>query len=59
MPEASLANAPASEYDEPSSTEAGLAPLTVTIGAVVSTTLTVRDAVPILPQSSIATYEIV
>ena len=49
----SVAVAPASEYVPPSSTVAGLSPVTVTTGAVVSTTLTVLVAVPTLPDASV------
>ena len=45
VPDASVAVAPASVYVVPNSTVAGLSPVTVTTGAVVSTTLTVLDAV--------------
>ena len=40
-------------YEVPSSTVAGLSPVTVTTGAVVSTTLTVLVAVPALPEASV------
>ena len=54
-PEASVAVAPASEYaPPPSSALAGLSPVTVTTGAVVSTTLTVLEAVAVLPSKSVA-----
>ena len=52
-PDASVAVAPASVYSSPSSTVAGLSPVTVTTGAVVSTTLTVLEAVPTLPDGSV------
>ena len=44
----STAVAPASVYVLPSSTVAGLSPRTVIVGPVVSTTFTVRVAVPSL-----------
>ena len=50
----SVAVAPASVYVAPSSTVAGFAPVTVTTGLVVSTTLTVLVAVPIFPELSVA-----
>ena len=51
-PDKSLAVAPASVYVEPNSTVTGLSPVTVITGAVVSTTLTVLDAVvAALPES--------
>ena len=53
-PEASVAVAPASVYEVPSSTVAGLSPVTVIDGAVVSTTLTVLDAVDVLLSKSVA-----
>ena len=53
-PEASEAVAPASVYVPPSSTEAGLSPVTVTTGAVVSTTFTVLVAVAVFPSKSVA-----
>ena len=53
-PEASVAVAPASVYVPPNSTEAGLVPVTVTTGLVVSTTLTVLVAVAVLPLRSVA-----
>ena len=53
-PEASLAVAPASVYVDPSSTVAGLSPVTVTTGAVVSMTLTVLVAVAVLLSRSVA-----
>ena len=59
VPEASVAVAPASVYEDPSSTVAGLLPVTVTTGAVVSWTTTVLVAVPTLPHESVAEYEIV
>ena len=43
----------------PNSTVAGLSPVTVTTGAVVSTTLTVLVAVAVLPSLSVAVYVIV
>ena len=55
----SSAVAPASVYVAPSSTVAGLSPVTVTTGAVVSTTLTVLVAYAELPDSSVAVYVIV
>ena len=58
-PERSVAVAPASVYEAPSSTLSGLAPVTVTTGLVVSTTLTVLEAVPVLPELSVAVYVIV
>ena len=58
LPEASVAVAPASEYVPPSSTVAGLAPVTVTTGCVVSTTLTVLVAVAVFPSLSVAVYVI-
>ena len=58
-PEASVAVAPASVYVPPSSTVAGLSPVTVTTGAVVSTTLTVLVAVAVFPSKSVAEYVIV
>ena len=52
-PDASVAVAPASVYvPEPSSTEAGLSPVTVIAGAVVSTTFTVL----VLVDASLAVY---
>ena len=48
--------APASVYEAPNSTVAGLSPVTDMTGAVVSTTFTVLVVVPIFPQSSIAVY---
>ena len=51
--------APASTYVPPSSTVAGLSPVIVITGAVVSTTFTVRVAVPSLPEASVAVYVIV
>ena len=59
MPPRSEPVAPASEYEPPNSTEAGLSPAIVKTGAVVSTTLTVLVVEPTLPQSSIAVYVIV
>ena len=59
VPEASVAVAPASVYVPPNSTVAGLSPVTVTTGAVVSTTLTVLEAVAVLPSLSVAVYVIV
>ena len=50
----SVAVAPASVYVEPNSTEAGLSPVTVRTGAVVSTTLTVLVAVEEFPEASVA-----
>ena len=58
-PEASVAVAPASVYVPPSSTVAGLSPVTVTTGAVVSTTLTVLVAEALFPSKSVAEYVIV
>ena len=58
VPERSVAVAPASEYESPSSTETGLSPVTVITGAVVSTTLTVLKAWEILPAESLAVYVI-
>ena len=43
-------------YVAPSSTVAGLSPVTTTAGAVVSTTLTVLVAVPELPEASVDVY---
>ena len=54
VPEASLAVAPASVYVSPNSTVAGLSPVTVITGAVVSTTFTVLVAVPTFPEASVA-----
>ena len=54
MPEASVAVAPASVYEVPNSTVAGLSPVTVTTGAVVSSTITILVAVPTLPGRSTA-----
>ena len=54
VPEASVAVAPASVYAVPSSAVAGLSPVTVTTGAVVSTTLTVLVAVAVLLSKSVA-----
>ena len=51
--------APASVYVEPSSTVAGLAPVTVTTGKIVSTTLTVLIAYPVFPELSVALYVMV
>ena len=53
VPEASVAEAPASVYVSPSSTVTVAAPVRVTTGAVVSTTFTVRVAVPSLPEASV------
>ena len=50
---------PASSYVPPSSTVAGLSPVTVTTGDVVSTTLTVLVAVAELLSKSVAIYVIV
>ena len=50
----SVAVAPASEYESPSSTVAGLSPVIVKTGAVVSTTLTVLVAVAVFPEASVA-----
>ena len=58
VPDKSVAVAPASVYVEPNSTVAGLAPVTVTTGAVVSTTLTILVAVPVFPELSVAVYVI-
>ena len=58
-PDASVAVAPASVYVAPNSTVAGLSPVTVTTGAVVSTTLTVLVAVAVFPSKSVAIYVIV
>ena len=55
-PEASVAVAPASVYVSPNSTVAGLSPVTVTTGFVVSTTFTVLVAVPELPDASVDVY---
>ena len=52
-PERSVAVAPASVYVSPNSCVAGLSPVTVTTGAVVSTTVTVLVAVPALPEASV------
>ena len=52
----SVAVAPASTYASPSSTVAGLSPVIVITGAVVSTTLTVLVAVAQLPEASVAVY---
>ena len=49
-----MAVAPDSVYVPPSSTVAGLSPVTVTSGAVVSTTFTVLVLVDELPASSVA-----
>ena len=46
-------------YEVPSSTVAGLLPVTVTTGAVVSTTLTVLVAVAVLPSKSDDEYVMV
>ena len=54
VPERSVAVAPASVYVAPNSTVAGLSPVTVTTGAVVSTTLTVLVAVAEFPEASVA-----
>jgi len=54
VPEASVAVAPASVYEVPSSTVAGLSPVIVITGAVVSTTLTVLVAVAVLLSKSVA-----
>ena len=56
VPDASVAVAPASVYVLPNSTVAGLSPVTVTAGAVVSTTLTVLVAVWVFPDGSEAIY---
>ena len=50
----SLALAPASVYVVPSSTSAGLSPVIVITGAVLSTTLTALVAVEELPEASVA-----
>ena len=55
-PDRSVAVAPASLYVSPSSTVTGLVPVTVTVGAVVSTTFTVLVAVDVFPEGSVATY---
>ena len=52
-PDKSVAVAPASVYCAPSSTVAGSEPVTTIAGAVVSTTLTVLEAVPELPEASV------
>ena len=52
-PDKSLAVAPASVYVAPNSEVAGFVPVTVTTGAVVSTTFTVLVAVPALPEASV------
>ena len=52
-PERSLAVAPASVYVAPSSTVAGLSPVTVITGSVVSTTFTVLEMVAVLPEGSV------
>ena len=52
----SVAVLPASTYASPSSTVAGLSPMIVITGAVVSTTLTVLVAVAVLPLASVAVY---
>jgi hypothetical protein len=57
-PDKSVAVAPASVYVVPSSVVAGFVPVTVTTGAVVSTTLTVLVAVAVLPLLSVAVYVI-
>ena len=51
VPDASVAVAPASVYVPPNSTVAGLSPVTVITGAVVSTTFTVLVAVAVFPVS--------
>ena len=43
-------------YVAPNSTVAGLSPVTVITGAVVSTTFTVRVAVPVLFEASVDEY---
>ena len=58
-PDKSVAVAPASVYAVPNSTVAGFSPVTVTTGLVVSTTLTVLDAVAELLSKSVAVYVIV
>ena len=55
-PERSVAAAPASVYVDPNSAVAGLSPVTVTTGAVVSSTLTVLVAEVVLPFKSVAEY---
>ena len=52
-PERSVAVAPASLYVDPNSTVTEVSPVTVTTGAVVSTTVTVLVAVPVLPEASV------
>ena len=54
LPEASVAVAPGLSQVPPSSTVCVAAPIIVTTGAVVSTTLTVLVAVPTLPDGSVA-----
>jgi len=43
----------------PNSIYFGLSPVIVITGGIVSTTFTVLDAVPVLPESSVALYVIV
>ena len=57
VPERSVAVAPASVQVPPSST-VSVPLVTVTTGAVVSSTVTVLVAVPVLPESSVALYVI-
>ena len=58
-PDRSVAVAPASVYVAPNSTVAGLSPVIVITGAVVSTTFTVRVAEAVFPAASVAEYVIV
>jgi len=56
VPEASDTVAPASEYNDPSSTVTVASPVSVITGDVVSTTFTVLVAIPVLPDESVAEY---
>ena len=58
-PDKSVAVAPASVYVPPNSTDTVELPVTLTTGAVVSTTLTVLVAVPVFPALSVAVYVMV
>ena len=58
-PDKSVAVAPASMYVVFWVTVAGLSPNTVITGAIVSSTLTVLVAVPVLPEASVAEYVMV
>ena len=53
-PDKSVAVAPISVYEPPNSQYLKAAPLSVITGAVVSRTVTVLVAVPVLPEASVA-----